>query len=246
MNTKLLRQKVLDLAIHGRLVPQDPADEPASVLLQRIRKEKEQLVKDGKLKKKDLESTPISEDEKPFELPEGWEWCSLPTILLKLTDGTHNSPQSFENGDYLYVTAKNIKRSGIDLSNVTYVNADVHNEIYSRCNPEYGDILYIKDGATTGIATINNLEQPFSLLSSVALLKPSKEICNKYLLAYLQSNHCYEYVRATMKGVGITRITLKLIEKWSIPLPPLAEQRRIVAKIEELFAQLDQIEKVLN
>ncbi len=128
------------------------------------------------------------------------------------------------------------------MDNITYVSKEVHDEIYARCNPEKGDILYIKDGATTGIVTINTLEEPFSLLSSVALIKPIKEISNKFLCYFLQSPLCYASVRDSMKGVGITRITLKQIEKWDVPLPPLAEQHRIVAEIERWFSLINIIE----
>ena len=246
MDTKALRQKILDLAIHGKLVPQDPNDEPASVLLDRIRAEKEQLIKEGKIKKSKKSAktsdTPHYENV-PFEVPEGWVWCIVTDITNKITDGTHNSPINTPKGDYMYVTAKNIKSFGIILDNITFVSKEVHEEIYSRCNPEEGDILYIKDGATTGIVTINTLKQPFSLLSSVALIKPSRAIFNKYILYYLQSSLCYASVRENMKGVGITRITLKQIEQWIIPLPPLSEQYRIVAEIERWFTLIDQIEQ---
>ncbi len=245
MDTKALRQKILDLAIHGRLVRQDPNDEPASVLLQRIREEKERLIKEGKIKKgkKSAKTSDTGHYENvPFEVPEGWEWCNIKDVTNKITDGTHNSPINTPQGDYKYITAKNIKATGIVLDSITYVSKDIHDEIYSRCNPEKGDILYIKDGATTGIATINNLDEPFSLLSSVALIKPFKEVSNKFLLYYLQSSLCYNSVRETMKGVGITRVTLKQIEQWNIPLPPLAEQHRIVAEIERWFSLIDIIE----
>ncbi len=245
MDTKALRQKILDLAIRGRLVPQDPNDEPASVLLQRIREEKERLIKEGKIKK-GKKSAKTSDTghyvNVPFEVPGAWEWCNIKDVTNKITDGTHNSPINTPQGDYKYITAKNIKASGIVLDSITYVSKDIHDEIYSRCNPEKGDILYIKDGATTGIATINNLDEPFSLLSSVALIKPIKEVSNIFLLYYLQSSLCYNSVRETMKGVGITRVTLKQIEQWDIPLPPLAEQRRIVAEIERWFSLIDIIE----
>ena len=179
----------------------------------------------------------------PFEVPKGWVWCNITNVTYKITDGTHNSPINTPIGDYKYITAKNIKSSGITLNNITYVSKYIHNEIFARCNPEKGDILYIKDGATTGVVTINTLEEEFSLLSSVALIKPVKNILNKYLLYYLQSSLCYSAVRETMKGVGITRITLKQIEKWNLPLPPFAEQSRIVAEIERWFALIDQIEQ---
>lgn len=243
MDTKKLRQKILDLAIRGKLVPQYPNDEPASVLLERIRAEKERLIKEGKIKgSKKLEADTPDDDEVQFEIPENWEWCNIKDVTSKITDGTHNSPPNSNKGAYKYITAKNIKPQGIVLNDISYVTEDIHNEIYARCNPEYGDILYIKDGATTGVVTINNLHEPFSLLSSVALIKPLVEISNKYLLYYLQSSVCFNSVRESMKGVGITRITLKQIEKWNIPLPPFAEQHRIVAAIEKWFALIDILE----
>ena len=241
MDTKKLRQKILDLAIRGKLVPQDPNDEPASVLLERIRAEKERLVKEGKIKRS-KKSASDDEIEAPFEIPESWEWCNITEITSKITDGTHNSPPNSSNGTYKYITAKNIKSSGIILDNITYVDETIHNEIYARCNPEYGDILYIKDGATTGVVTINNLDEPFSLLSSVALIKPSFGISNKFLLFYFQSDICLNSVRRSMKGVGITRITLKQIEQWNVPLPPLAEQKRIASAVERWFTLIDELE----
>ena len=243
MDTKALRQKILDLAIHGKLVPQDPNDEPASVLLERIRAEKERLIKEGKIKKGKMSAKTSDKPHYPFELPEGWVWCYITDVTNKITDGTHNSPINTPKGDFKYITAKNIKAHGIELNNISYVSKNIHNEIYARCNPEKGDILYIKDGATTGVVTLNNLDEQFSLLSSVALIKPNKYISNKYLLYYLQSPLCYDSVRGSMKGVGITRITLKQIEKWELPLPPLSEQERIVCQIENWLSLIDTIEK---
>ena len=243
MNTKALRQKILDLAIHGKLVPQDPNDEPASVLLEHIRAEKERLIKEGKIKKPKKSKAACDKPHYPFELPNGWKWCYIIDVTNKITDGTHNSPINTPKGDFKYITAKNIKAHGIELNNISYVSKNIHNEIYARCNPEKGDILYIKDGATTGVVTLNNLDEQFSLLSSVALIKPNKNISNKYLLYYLQSPLCYDSVRGSMKGVGITRITLKQIEKWELPLPPLSEQERIVCQIENWLSLIDTIEK---
>lgn len=238
------KKKVLDLAIHGKLVSQDPEDEPASDLLKRIVETHGRASNKSKGKKSAISSEEI--DEVPFEVPDGWVWCKVTDILSKITDGTHHSPTNLSQGEYMYITAKNIKPHGIDLTDVTFVDKATHDEIYARCNPEFGDILYIKDGATTGIACINKLKEPFSLLSSVALLKPSKFVDAEFLLRYLQSSFCYSSVRETMKGVGITRITLKLIGEWFIPLPPLSEQKRIVAKIEEVFRELDRIEEMIG
>ena len=146
-----LKASILQEAIQGKLVPQLESEPPV-----------EQI---GKLI-----------DKIPFSIPYKWKWIQLKHATTKITDGTHHSPPSSSKGDFLYITAKNIKSSGVDLVNVTYVSKDIHEEIFKRCNPEPGDVLFIKDGATTGVVTINNLENPFSLLSSVALLKVKREI----------------------------------------------------------------------
>mgnify|MGYP000207760978 CR=1 FL=1 len=239
---KKLRGLILDLAVRGLLVPQDLNDEPASALLKKITDEKKLLIKEGKIRKQ-KKLPPIGESEKLFSLPGGWEWCRLGVLLNKITDGTHHSPPNGDAGEFLYITAKNIKNSGVQLSNATYVTRLVHEEIYSRCDPEKGDILYIKDGATTGIATINNLDEPFSMLSSVALLKGSKLLSSEFVLQSLRSPLFYKEMRAGMTGVAITRVTLRKLESAYIPVPPQAEQHRVVAKVHELMALCDQLEQ---
>lgn len=242
---KSLRQTVLNLAVRGKLVEQDPADEPASELLVRIEQEKEKLFKNGKIKKPKKPKL-IESSEVPFSLPQSWEWGRLSDLVTKLTDGTHHSPPNGPDGDFLYISAKNIKDFGVQVSNATYVSAGVHDEIFSRCDPEKGDILYIKDGATTGIATINNLDQPFSMLSSVALLKLPKCVFNALILSFLRSPFFWTQMREQMKGAAIMRVTLKRMSPALLPLPPLAEQHRIVAKVDELMALCDQLEAALT
>ena len=258
MNGKQLKNSILQWAIQGKLVPQNPNDEPASVLLDKIRQEKERLIKEKKIKRdknasiiyrgednsyyeKVLATGEVKciDEEVPFEIPQGWEWCRVNDLMKNITDGTHRSPTNTDNGEYMYITAKNIKEDGISLANISFVSKDVHDEIYSRCNPEYGDLLYIKDGATTGIVTINNIKKPFSLLSSVALLKPTSRINANYILYFLRTPLNVESVRNSMKGCAITRITLRQIEKWLVPVPPLEEQQRIVDLINELLPYLD-------
>ena len=242
---KEIRDLILQLAVQGKLVPQDPNDEPASVLLEKIKAEKEKLIKEGKIKK-EKPLLPINPDEVPFEVPVGWEWVRLGSSVLKLTDGTHHSPPNLPTGEFLYISAKNIKERGISLDNVTYVSQEVHEEIYARCNPEFGDVLYIKDGATTGIATINQLEQPFSMLSSVALLKPPEQLTNSFLLYSLRSPFFYQEMREGMSGVAITRVTLRKLNLALIALPPLAEQHRIVEKVDQLMGICDELEDQLS
>lgn len=144
----------------------------------------------------------------PVINPMAWEKRLLKDVCTKLNDGTHFSPESFETGKYKYVTAKNIKASGFDFTNITYVPEEVHRAIYERCNPELGDVLYIKDGATTGIAMVNTLEEEFTLLSSVALLKQNRAIMNGHFLTTLLNNeNMYMDIRNNMGGAAITRLT---------------------------------------
>ncbi|AGI31684.1 restriction endonuclease subunit S [Mannheimia haemolytica] len=170
-------------------------------------------------------------------------WVRLGDICLKITDGTHHSPPNIDKSDFLYITAKNIKKDGLDLSKISYVTKEIHNEIFSRCNPEKGDILYIKDGATTGVSIINTLNEPFSMLSSVALIKTSQEIDNEYLNYVMNSHYFYNISIGSMSGTGIPRITLTKLESYLVPVPPLLEQQRIVQKIEELLPLVERYEQ---
>lgn len=242
MNIAHLKSKILDLAVRGKLTEQRPEEGSAEELLARIREEKQRLIAAGKIKK-EKPLPEITEDEKPFNIPAGWEWCRLPELCIKaITDGTHNSPPQQRQGDFLYITAKNIKDNGIDLTNVSYVTREIHNQIYARCNPEKGDVLLTKDG-TIGIATVNNLDYPFSMLSSIALIKPVTQLLPWYLTYVLRSPYWQTLMHSDSKGSALRRIILEQINSFIVPLPPLAEQKRIVEKIEAIFKQADIIEE---
>ena len=261
---KQAKSKILDLAIHGKLVPQDPADEPASVMLEKLRAEKEAKIAAGEIKRSKNDSyiyrNPTDNcyyqkytdgceenisDEIPFDVPDGWTWCRLPEVCRKpITDGTHNSPSNSASGDFLYITAKNIKNLDICLDDATYISKEIHESIYSRCSPELNDILLTKDG-TIGEVAVNNLNYPFSMLSSIALIKPSNEILSWFLAYILISDLLQNKMKKDAKGSALKRIILAQINDFLIPLPPLAEQQRIVTKIEELFAQFDFITTAL-
>ncbi len=183
----------------------------------------------------------------PISNEKGWEVKKLGEVCNKITDGTHNSPKSFPSGVYMYVTAKNIKKDGFDLSNITYVPEDVHKSIYSRCNPVLGDILYIKDGATTGIAMINSLKEEFSLLSSVALLKCNYDmVSNIFIKEVLNSTSKYNEIRGNMGGAAITRLTINKIENIYIPLPPITLQQEFAEKIEAIEKQKEIIKQSIK
>ena len=171
----------------------------------------------------------------PVSNPLSWEKKNLGEVCIKLNDGTHLSPESFETGDYKYVTAKNIKLSGFDFTNITYVPKEVHKRIYERCNPELGDVLYIKDGVTTGIAMVNTLEEEFTLLSSVALLKQDRRIMNGHFLAALLNNESmYIDIRSDMGGAAITRLTIAKLNAIKVILPPIELQNQFAKFVKQI------------
>lgn len=163
----------------------------------------------------------------------------LGDLCEKITDGTHHSPTNLPQGSFKYITAKNIKPWGLDLTDLSYVDERTHREIYARCDVKKGDILYIKDGATTGVAAINTLEEEFSLLSSVGVLRPGPAIRPKYLLYVLQEPETKSKMMDGIAGVAITRLTLRKLNDAEVPVAPLAIQDRIVEKLEELLSDLD-------
>lgn len=173
------------------------------------------------------------------DLPSGWYWERLEELCEKITDGTHHSPSNGPAGEYKYITAKNIKPWGLDLNNITYVDEPTHKEIYSRCDVKKNDVLFIKDGATTGEVVVNPLEEEFSLLSSVGVFRTNNKLDPYYLRYALMNPKIKKAILANMAGVAITRLTLKKLKAAKIPVAPLDQQKRIVAKIEELFSHID-------
>lgn len=171
----------------------------------------------------------------PVSNPFKWKKKTLKEVCVKLNDGTHFSPESFESGDYKYITAKNIKLSGFDFTNITYVPEKVHRPIYDRCNPEVGDVLYIKDGATTGIAMVNTLEEEFTLLSSVALLKQDRAVMNGYFLtALLNNEEMYLDIRNNMGGAAITRLTIAKLNAIKVVVPPIELQNQFADFVNQV------------
>ena len=233
-----LKKSFLQEAIEGRLVPQDPNDEPASVLLDKIRKEKAKLVKEGKLKKKDLVETPISEDEIPFEIPESWVWVRFSSLYWQLTDGTHSTPKYKDKG-IPFLSVKDMSSGELSFSNTKFISSEEHALLSQRCKPQRGDLLISKVG-TTGIPLIIDTDQEFSIFVSLALIKFFPNLLDsKYLIYLINSPLVQLQVKDNTRGVGNKNWVLTAISNTIMVLPPLAEQHRIVAKIEELFARID-------
>jgi type I restriction enzyme S subunit len=237
---KKLRELILELAVRGKLVPQDPNDEPASELLKRIQAEKLKLVLEGKLKK-EKSFSPIAEDEKLFELPKGWEWQKLTEFTLKITDGEHLSPQKTSEGMPL-VSAKDVKDEGVDLSETNFVKYEDGLSFRQRCNPEDGDILICSRG-TIGRCALVQTSKVFCLMGSVILLKTSEVSNPKYLTRYLQSSLAQKWMTGASSATAVSALYLKDVAKLAVPVPPIEEQHRIVAKVDELMALCNQLEQ---
>lgn len=183
----------------------------------------------------------------PVSNPMGWEEKKLGHVCKKLTDGTHFSPESFATGAYKYVTAKNIRINGFDFSNITYIPEEVHRPIYERCNPEYGDVLYIKDGVTTGIAMVNTLHEEFSLLSSVALLKQDRNVINGcFICGVLNNAEMYSNIRMNMGGAAITRLTIAKLNEIRVIVPPIELQEQFATFVSKIDKSRLTIQQVLS
>jgi type I restriction enzyme, S subunit len=174
-------------------------------------------------------------------VPASWDWERASNVCLKIQDGTHFSPKNQQpQGLYKYITAKNIRPWGMDLNDITYLDERDHRTIYERCGPKKGDVLLVKDGVNTGDAALNTLDEEFSMLSSVCLLRPDKRVIDGAFLRYfLQSPVGYQSLTGQMSGTAIRRIVLHRIRDLPVPVAPLPEQRRIVAEIETQFTRLD-------
>lgn len=211
-----LKQTILQLAVMGKLVPQDPNDEPASELLKRIAQEKAQLVKEGKIKKQ-KPLPPISDEEKPFELPEGWEWCRLNDISSKITDGDHKTPPRIAEG-YKLLSAKNIRDGYLDYNNCDYISAIDYEKSRERCLPEKGDLLIVSVGGTIGRSSLIKDCSDFALVRSVAIIKPLL-IEPEYLKLAMDSKLLQSMIHSHKRGGAQPCLYLGEISKFLFPTP---------------------------
>ena len=243
------RQKLTQVAMRKMQIPSRSMHEQKYIVdeLNRIIRIKEQRQQELQLLDDLIKARFVEMFGDPVSNPLGWEKKMLKTVCVKLNDGTHFSPESFEEGEYKYVTAKNIKESGFDFTNITYVSEAVHRPIYERCNPELGDVLYIKDGVTTGIAMVNTLNEEFTLLSSVALLKQNRKIMDGYFLAAVLNNeNMYSDIRSNMGGAAITRLTIAKLNMIQIIVPPLKLQQQFADFVHQIDKSKVAVQKALN
>lgn len=234
-----LRKSILQQAVQGKLTERDPADEPASELLKRIKVEKEALIKAGKIKKeKPLPA--ITDDEKPFDIPDTWEWVRLSEVI-DVRDGTHDTPKYLPNG-YPLITGKDFYNGYFELNKTQYISKEDYEEIIKRSKVDVGDILFSMIGGNIGSMIRISEENYFDMaIKNVALFKQyvKSETLSYYLFYFLQSQ--IDRMRKSAKGGAQPFVPLNLIRSYPFPLPPLAEQKRIVKRVEELLALCDEL-----
>ena len=242
MNTKELRQKILDLAIHGKLVPQDPNDEPASVLLERIKAEKERLIKEGKIKRAKksakFSDTPHYENV-PFEVPEGWVWTTVSDISKSILYGVSESAKPA--GKYKLLRITDIQNNQVDWETVPFTDFD-DNKVssYILCN---GDILFARTGATVGKSyLIKNLTQKAIYASYLIRVQTFNLIIPEYVKLFFESEYYWAQIELNSVGIGQPNVNGTILGSLNIPLPPLSEQKRIVIEIERWLSLINAIE----
>jgi len=252
MDTKKLRQKILDLAIHGKLVPQDPNDEPASVLLERIKAEKERLIKEGKIKrsKKSAKTSDTPHYENvPFEVPEGWVWTTLEEICLFLSRGKSPKYSDTDKTYPVFAQKCNLKEGGISLEQARFLDPSTICKWSEEYKLKTGDVLV----NSTGTGTVGRTRlfhegclknYPFVVPDShVSVIRTTSEVKSEFVFAYISSQLIQQYLEDNLAGsTNQKELYIGVLSDLSFPLPPLAEQHRIVDEIEKWFSLIDIIE----
>ena len=264
IDTAALREKVLDLAIRGKLVPQDPTDEPASVLLERIHEQKLQMVREGKLKAKDVKDDTIIfkgddncyyekfsdetikniQDEIPFDLPDGWSWSRLNSISSSIQYGLNKSAEQIGTHKLLRIT--DIQDGFVDWNNVPYTTIDEYDKYQLRVN----DIVFARTGATVGKSYIIK-EVPFPTVyaSYLIRIRVFDSVCADYIYAFFNSGCYWGQITDKSIGVGQPNCNGTSLSQLFIPIPPIAEQLRVLDKAKEsltLVRSIEKSEKTIN
>ena len=269
MDTKALRQKILDLAIRGKLVPQNPNDEPASVLLERIRAEKQQMVKDGKLKAKEIKNDTVIflgddnlhyekfpdgtvkciEDEIPFELPEGWEWTRLDILTTLVTDYVANGSFATLKANVRTYKEKNYALfvRTVDFANnfekdLSYIDKESY-DFLDKSRLYGGELMLSNIGASIGkVFKIPYFDFPMSLAPNSIILKFHYNTTSDFFEYVFRSFVGQDYLQRLTAGTAMPKFNKTELKQMLVPLPTLTEQERIIAKIKELLSIVDFIE----
>ena len=243
MDTKKLRQKILDLAIRGKLVPQDPNDEPAFVLLERIKAEKERLIKEGKIKRSKkttkTSDTPHYENV-PFEVPKGWVWTDIENICSKIGSGSTPRGSNYSSKGIPFFRSQNIYNNGLVYEDIKFISEDIHQTMIGTEVLPNDLLLNITGGSLGRCAIVPANFQRGNVSQHVCIMRPIL-VVSEYFHAFVLSSSFSKSIKITGSGrEGLPKYNL---ERIFFPLPPLTEQYRIVSEIEHWFALINQIEQ---
>ena len=238
-NVTELRKAILQLGIMGKLVSQDPNNQPASELLKEIEAEKRRLVKEGKIKpQKPLPE--IKSEDVPYALPKGWEWVRLGSFCDKVSDGFHHTPKKISQG-IRYVSATHIYNGRIDWNSGLYVSEGEYLELYKKTKHGFGDILVVNRGAGCGDAAIVDTNERFCFQNAAIIGFNQNYVDGQYILYFLHASRSH-FLDKFIQGGAQPMLSNKLLATHILALPPLAEQKRIVAKIDKFMALCDHLE----
>lgn len=234
-----LRKSILQQAVQGKLTERDPADEPASELIKRIKTEKETLMKSGKIKiEKPLPT--ITDDEKPFDIPDTWEWARIFDISVgQITYGIIKLGEEDSNGVKV-LRCSDVKPGYICSSNIRTVKKELSDE-YSRTILKGGEIVINVRGTLGGCAIVPNYYAGYNIAREVAVIPLSGLMYNKYLMFALLSPSFDTYLNDNLRGVAYKGLNIELLSSFVFPIPPLAEQKRIVKRVDELLTLCDEL-----
>jgi type I restriction enzyme S subunit len=238
-----LRELILTLAVQGKLVPQDPSDEPASELLKKIRAEKDRLIADGKIKR-DKPLAEIADEEKPFELPAGWEWVRLNALLQKIGAGSTplGGREVYVSSGVKFLRSQNVWDDGLRLASVAYIKPETHAKM-SGTVVVANDLLFNITGASIGrCAVVPGDFDEANVSQHVTILRAVIPALNAFLHKVLVSRHVQQTVMDVQVGVSREGLSIAKLGQFLIPVPPLAEQSRIVTHVEELMQLCDALE----
>ena len=240
MDTKALRQKILDLAIHGKLVPQDPNDEPASVLLERIRTEKERLIKEGKIKKGKKSAKTSDKPHYPYELPKGWEWTTVGEISQSILYGVSESAKS--HGAYKLLRITDIQNNFVNWETVPFTDYDESKaESYLLKD---GDILFARTGATVGKSyLVNSLQENAIYASYLIRVQTYNQVLPEFVKYFFESGYYWSQILCNSVGIGQPNVNGTILANLMLLIPPITEQKRIVKELTKWLSIIDKIDR---
>ncbi len=238
-----LRKVILQLAVMGKLVPQDPNDEPASELLKAIEAEKQRLVEAGKIKDTKISSfiDPIDISSK---IPDIWKWVRIENICEVIVDCPHSTPKFISDG-VICLDTNSFKSGNINQQKLRYVSEETYLDRISRLSPQVDDVIFAREGSV-GESVIVPKEMRCCLGQRVMLFRPAKEIFSRYLQLSISNPLFLTKLLSVYKGIGAKHVNVKDMRNALVPLPPTAEQRRIVEKIDRLMEFCDRLEETIE